>query len=183
MRLAPIALLAPLVLAVPTFGYGATPQQQAADASLMSHLRTILKTSDSTSEETAATATKVQIAWVDLNEDKRPEAIVYVEGRGWCGSGGCRLLVLEQHSDTFRNRGRLSVTRTPIALLSERSSGWRKLTVYVAGGGIIPGYRVVVPFDGSQYARNPTAPPAYKVAEGMEEEVVIAGVEFPFLGR
>lgn len=183
MRHARIALLATLVVVAPTFGNGATSEQQAADAALMSYLRATLKPSHPTFEETSATATKVQVAWVDLNADKRPEAIVYVEGRGWCGSGGCRLLVLEQDGDSFRTRARLSVTRPPIALLSERSSGWRKLTVYIAGGGIIPGYRVVVPFDGSQYARNPTMPPAYKLAEGVEEQVVIGGVEFPFLGR
>ena len=31
---------------------------------------------------------------VDLNEDKKKEALVYLVSSGFCGSGGCNLLVL-----------------------------------------------------------------------------------------
>jgi len=176
-----IGLIA-VVLALPSDAAPATAEQVAADALLTNYLRTVLKGSEPSWEETAATATQVQVAWTDLNADSRPEAIVYVSGRGWCGSGGCRLLVLERNGATFVVRGKLAVTRPPIGLLSDRTSGWRNLTVYVAGGGIIPGYRVIVPFDGKTYASNPTVSPARRLGPGIDEEIVIPATQFPFLG-
>lgn len=36
-------------------------------------------------------STEYSAAFVDLNGDGKKEAIVYLEGRWWCGSGGVRL--------------------------------------------------------------------------------------------
>ena len=34
-------------------------------------------------------------ALVDLDGDRAPEALVYLSGRDWCGSGGCILYILQ----------------------------------------------------------------------------------------
>ena len=39
-------------------------------------------------------------AFVDLNGDGRPEAVVRLTSSHWCGSGGCTTLVLERDSDS-----------------------------------------------------------------------------------
>jgi hypothetical protein len=39
--------------------------------------------------------TRYIAAFRDLNDDGTPEAIVYLIGKRWCGSGGCNTLVLK----------------------------------------------------------------------------------------
>jgi hypothetical protein len=51
-------------------------------------------------------------------------------------------------------------------MLPRKDAGWRTLTLYVAGGGIIPGYVAAIPFRGSRYAHNPTIPPARRLRPG-----------------
>jgi hypothetical protein len=38
--------------------------------------------------------------------------------------------------------------------------GWRNLAVFVAGGGIMPGYFAELQFDGKSYPENPSIGPA-----------------------
>ncbi len=42
--------------------------------------------------------TRYVAAFRDLNSDGVHEAIVYLVGSSWCGSGGCNTLVLAQYS-------------------------------------------------------------------------------------
>jgi hypothetical protein len=97
-------------------------------------------------------------AWVDLRGDGGRQAIVYVQDR--CGSGGCTLLVLEHDGRTFRIVGEITITRPPIQILSHVTNGWHDIGVFVAGGGTPDRYQAGVPFEGKQYALNPTVPPA-----------------------
>jgi hypothetical protein len=39
-------------------------------------------------------ATRYVLAFRDLDTDGTPEAIVYLVGKKWCGSGGCNTLIL-----------------------------------------------------------------------------------------
>ena len=41
-------------------------------------------------------------------------ALVYLTGPAWCGSGGCRLLVLDRDGSSYRSVGEISVARAPI---------------------------------------------------------------------
>jgi hypothetical protein len=160
----------------------ATRQQQMAQERLIGFLKQELGGNQFPEwEKAAGQATHLQVAWKDLNGDGKPEALVYVSGRAWCGSGGCRLFVCEQVSDNFRIRAETTITRLPVAVLAHRSNGWRDIVVTVAGGGIIPGYRAVLPFDGKRYAPNPSVPPAYRVRDGASEEVLLPADIYPFL--
>jgi hypothetical protein len=110
-------------------------------------------------------------ALVDLNGDGLKEVIVYVDSL--CGSGGCNLFVLESKKNGFDVVGALTITRPPIRVLKSRTNGWRDLAVWVQGGGIQPGYEALVPFDGSQYASNPTVAPARRARSSAAGDLAI----------
>ena len=116
-------------------------------------------------------------AFVDLNGDGKDEAIVYLTGRGWCGSGGCNMLVLTQEGDTWRLVTSITTTWPPIRVLASRSHGWRDISVWVRGGGIRPGYEAELSFDGETYATNPSVPPARPLAAKVDGKVVILSPE------
>lgn len=94
----------------------------------------------------------------DLNGDGRDEAVVLMQGRRWCGTGGCTMLVLTPHRGAWRTVTRITVTYAPIRLLPTRSRGWRDLAVRIAGGGVRAG-EVTLRFNGRTYPTNPTVLP------------------------
>lgn len=93
------------------------------------------------------------LAWKDLNGDGLDEAIVYLTGQYFCGSGGCSLLVLSKDGEGWRTVGDVSTTRTPVSVLASSSNGWRDLAVAVAGGGG-PAGTMALKFDGKAYPGN-----------------------------
>jgi len=97
----------------------------------------------------------------DLNADGAPEAVVYLNGPGWCGSGGCGLLVLQKRSNKWAVVGNASIVKLPIRVLPHKSHGWHSLGVEVQGGGIIEGYEAALDFNGARYPSNPSMPPAH----------------------
>ena len=121
--------------------------------------------------------TRYVAAFRDLNGDGLPEAIVYLLGNGWCGSGGCNTLVLARAGDSWKLVGNTTVTRPPIRVLFTTAHRWHSICVWVQGGGIQPGYEAELPFDGESYPRNPTVPPARKVEGSAEGAVVIASTQ------
>jgi hypothetical protein len=98
--------------------------------------------------------------------------IVYLQGRLYCGSGGCELLVLRYRDTTFHLLSSISIVNLPVSYLSTKTNGLPDLAVMVRGGGIIPGYEAALPFDGTAYAENPSVPPARKV-QSEEKHVLI----------
>jgi hypothetical protein len=110
-------------------------------------------------------------AFVDLNADGIDEAIVYLVGRGWCGSGGCRMLILTPEGDSYRILAKTTITHPPIRVLARVSHGWRSVSIWVRGGGILQGYEVELQFDGKTYESNPNLAP--RLSEGVPGQVVI----------
>jgi len=104
--------------------------------------------------------TSYKRADADLNGDSRSEAFVYVTDPGYCGSGGCTLVVLSRQGRGFRVVLRSTVTQLPIRMLPTSTRGWRDVGVTVAGGGITRRYVARLRFNGSRYPSNPTVPPA-----------------------
>lgn len=117
--------------------------------------------------------TRFVTAFVRLNGKGRPQAIVYITGRTWCGTGGCLTLVLSPTDSSYRVVGRTSITRPPISVLKTSSNGWRDIGVWVQGGGIQPGYEARLRFDGRAYPGNPSIAPATPVAGHSEGQVVL----------
>lgn len=108
---------------------------------------------------------RYSFALVDLDGDRREEAVVRVEGSATCGSGGCNLLVLTPAGNSYREVSRHTIIWPPIGVLPARTRGWHDLSVFVAGGGIRPGYHARLRFDGRHYPLNPSVPPAEPMAE------------------
>jgi hypothetical protein len=112
-------------------------------------------------------------AFFDLNDDGKKEVIVYLEGRWWCGSGGCPTLVLTSEGSSYRLVTKIVITRAPIRVLATRSHGWLTLTAWVQGGGVQPGYEAELPFDGKSYPTSAANPPARPLAKSVAGEVVL----------
>jgi hypothetical protein len=74
------------------------------------------------------------IAFSDLNDDHRPEAIVHLVDGAHCGAGGCTTFVLTEGADGWRSIGRMTGSRLPIYRLPGQNGGWFDLGVYGAGG-------------------------------------------------
>jgi hypothetical protein len=140
----------------------------AADASLRAFLQNYLRRPYLSENETTYLN-----AWFDLNSDGKQEAIVYLIGRNWCGSGGCTTLILEPQDSSYRLITKIKIARPPISVLTTSSHGWHTLTVWVQGGGVQPGYEAELLFDGKTYPTNPSVPPAHRLAGETKREVAI----------
>lgn len=113
-------------------------------------------------------------ALVDLNGDGVSEAIVYVTGQRWCGSGGCMTLILVRNdSASYSIVSKILITRPPIRVFNKASNGWRNIGVWVQGGGIQPGYEAELRFDGKTYPTNPSIPSARRLTENVGAEVAV----------
>ena len=112
-------------------------------------------------------------AFVDLDGDRTPEVIVYLSGAGWCGSGGCTMLVLSHTNSSFELVTKTTLVRLPIRVLASTSHGWRDIVVWVGGGGILNGHEVGLCFDGETYPSNPSIPPAAPLGANAHGKVVI----------
>lgn len=124
--------------------------------------------------------TRYSVAMVDLDGDKRPEALIYAMSTSAgglqsdeCGSGGCDLYVLSLTPTGYRQISDISISSPPIRVLPSVTHGWHDLGVMVAGGGIINGYEARLRFDGEGYPANPTVPSAARL-KTMVGKVVIA---------
>jgi hypothetical protein len=143
--------------------------QQKADAQTSEaneSLKSFLKTLDDDK------TTRYALAFRDLNADGTPEAIVYLVGNRWCGSGGCNTLILTPERSSWRIVGNIRITRPPIRVLKSTSHGWRDVSVWVQGGGTQSGYEAELRFNGKAYPSNPSVPPAERL-EKPKGEVVI----------
>jgi hypothetical protein len=116
---------------------------------------------------------------VKLDNGAVPEALVYMPGADFCGSGGCTCFVFAARGGEYRLVSRLSLTRPPIIVSSHRTNGWSDLVVFVSGGGIQPGYYAVLPFDGAKYPENPTTKPAARLKERVGGVAYLAGADNP----
>ncbi|HET7259786.1 MAG TPA: hypothetical protein VFI75_08690 [Candidatus Acidoferrum sp.] len=110
---------------------------------------------------------------VELKDDGTKQAIVYITGRAWCGSGGCVMLILDPQGASYRVVTQTTITRPPIRVLNSKSNEWHDLGVMVAGGGIKPGYEAQLSFDGKAYPSNPTVSPARPLKAKVEGKTVI----------
>lgn len=91
----------------------------------------------------------------DLNGDGNEELITQLD---WCGSGGCTLLIFENHEDNWRFNSRMTLVNTPINLGVNSSEGWRDLVLFVSGGGATPNQHIME-YTGVSYPLNPSTAP------------------------
>jgi hypothetical protein len=120
--------------------------------------------------------TRYFVAFGDLSGDGTPEVIVYLTGP-WCGSGGCTALILARNDASYSIVTKITTTWPPIRVLTSTSHAWHDITVWVRGGGIIPGYEAKLRFDGKTYPGNPSMPPASRMTGKVAGRIVISGSE------
>lgn len=151
-------------------GQDRTLQGAAADVALKAFLRDYLKSGNGEFDRT----TRYSAVYAKLSAGaEAPETVVYVSGRYWCGSGGCRMLILKPEGASFRVIARTTITWPPIRVLHTTTNGWHDVGVWVQGGGIQPGYTALLPFDGKAYASNPSVPPARYATGDLGGVIVI----------
>jgi hypothetical protein len=126
--------------------------------------------------------TRFSSAIIKSNGFTQEEIVVYISGRSWCGTGGCRLWIIEPDGTSFKVIGEMTIVHLPIRVLHSKSNGHFDIGVWVEGGGIQPGYEALLQFDGKAYPDNPSVAPARQHTEKVAGKVVIArGVEGEFL--
>jgi|SRR5216684_134720 len=118
-------------------------------------------------------ATGYFAAFVHLRDDNTQQAIVYLTNDGWCGSGGCTMLILEPTGSTYRVTTKVTTTRPPIRVLSTKTNGWHDLAVRVQGGGVVHAYEAKLPFNGKSYPISPSMPAAKPLTTEIAGEVIV----------
>jgi hypothetical protein len=88
--------------------------------------------------------TRIAVFSLKTNGEESEEDIVYVSGQGWCGSGGCTMLILQATKSAFKVLGRVTIVQLPVRLLPSLSYGHPDIGVSVHGGGILSKYEAVL---------------------------------------
>ena len=166
-----IALLC-MAFALPTCFAQAPPKAGASNADEES-IRKLFQSRDNDK------STRYLAVFRDLNGDGAPEAIVYLIGPQWCGSGGCHLFILQKSGGNWKTVTSMTITNPPIRVLDSKLNGWHSLGVRVQGGGIQPGYEAELRFNGKSYPKNPSVPPARRAGKNLAGEVVIKDSDNP----
>lgn len=101
----------------------------------------------------------------NLNSDGSAEHIVLMQGRYFCGSGGCTGFLFDNNGKLINN---MSVVKTPVVLANSYSHGWQDFMVWSNGS-----YRLMS-FNGEAYPSNPSLEPA--VNRDADIQAAIANV-------
>jgi hypothetical protein len=149
----------------------AQPQHQPSSKQQEDSLKRFLRNYVGSGDDEKRTS--YSSAFVDLKDDGTQEVIVFLSGGGWCGTGGCRTLILAPKAPSYRVVTAIIIAWTPIRVLTTKSHGWHDLSVWVEGGGIQPGYETTLSFDGRTYPRKTSVPPARRPAKKAAGKVVI----------
>lgn len=115
---------------------------------------------------------RYRTASTSLDDGMEPQVFVYLNGRAWCGSGGCTLLLLKQSAGAFEVVDRFTITRLPVYILPSKSNGWRDIAVTVGGGGLAYGTSVLK-FDGKAYPSNPVLEPTVSLDTELPGVVIL----------
>ena len=118
--------------------------------------------------------TKIKVVRIMATNGKAQD-LVYISARDWCGTGGCRLLILEPAESTFKMLGSETAVKLPIKLLRSMNNGRPDILVTMRGTGVLDD-EAVLSFDGEKYPSNPTVPPARK-ATAVGGKVIMANTD------
>ncbi|MGF1848539.1 COG3650 family protein [Vibrio lentus] len=115
-----------------------------------------------------------QYRWLtyDLNGDGKEELFAQLD---WCGSGGCTLLIFENHQDNWRFNSRMTLVKGDIRLGKSQSHGWQDLIFNVSGGGATPA-KHTLSYTGVSYPLNPSVAPVANDADISDVVLFADGV-------
>ncbi len=153
-----------------TWCFPQTPRQSGSGQD--GRLREFLKTYVGVPTEETKT-TRYSAAFVDLRGARTKEVIVFLSSNGWCGTGGCTMLILAPEGTSYRIVTKTVATRLPIRVLVTKSNGWRDISVVARINGIEPLYEALLSFDGDNYPSSSAVPPARRLIGKVPGKVVI----------
>ncbi|MCP3697795.1 MAG: hypothetical protein GY920_04450 [Aliivibrio sp.] len=122
----------------------------------------------SVSEATKESEPVFSVGYADLNGDGLKDALVFLKGMQWCGSGGCTLMIFENLGDSYQLVSKSSVTSTPISVAKTKTNGWKDLIVWSRGSG-----QVLMKFNGDKYPHNPSLEPLASKSQMAEAHLVL----------
>src|SRR6185437_3388628 len=114
MKRSPLLIVCAFAVLVPSGFASAQQASKSQSTALRQYLQHEFKNDN-------VDGTVYSAALVDLNGDGKPEAIVYLSGPGWCGSGGCGMLVLTPQGNSYREITSTTITRPPIRVLQSKT--------------------------------------------------------------
>lgn len=146
---APLLALALLLAPADTTG---VPKPSSA-ALLLSAVQAYVEPLDAPNEDL-----QIRTEWADLTGDGADDALVYLDGPTWCGSGGCTVLVFEAVTGeadiaelgAFRPAAEISLMNGPVVVAETSHNGWADLVVTSEDG-----QTVSLRFDGETYPTSP----------------------------
>lgn len=112
-------------------------------------------------------------SFVGLVGPEDRQAIVYLTGEGWCGSGGCTLLILTFEGSSYKVISRIPATGLPIRRLLTTSRGWHDLAVWRRGGGV-QGHEERLRFDGQGYWWDSSDSAGAPTVENLRGKIVLS---------
>ncbi|MFS1881838.1 COG3650 family protein [Vibrio splendidus] len=116
--------------------------------------------------------TKYRWLTYDLNGDGKEELFAQLD---WCGSGGCTLLIFENHQDNWRFNSRVTLVKGDIRLGKSQNHGWQDLIFDVSGGGATPA-KHTLSYSGVSYPLNPSVAPVADDADISDVVLFADGV-------
>ena len=153
------------ILMIALFGSVDTGTQANSYSALETELRKMYSVDDG--------EVRYFLKWFDLNGDGTPEAIVHAVGPQVCGTSGCETHIFAKLGASYKLISTIGLSRPLVVASPRRSHGWRNLIVFVAGGGILPGYYAVLRFNGTTYPDNPTIKPVKRITGELRGAVLI----------
>lgn len=69
-------------------------------------------------------------SFIDLNNDRVDDAIVFLQGQSWCAPEGCTMLVLQGEGEGFRVVSKVSEVLAPVRVAETQSHTWRDIVVH-----------------------------------------------------
>jgi hypothetical protein len=105
-------------------------------------------------------ASTYEYARIDLNDDKRRDALVLFKTPFgyWCGTHGCTMLVLRAHNDHFSLVNAIQPVREPVYISPQKSRGWNNIVLRVSGRWD-EAKDVAMRYNGRQYPEDPSRQP------------------------
>jgi hypothetical protein len=150
-------------------GQTATPSLSHSQATV----RNFLQAYDSDGDSNLDKTTHYFVAFADLEDNGKQDAIVYfTDSRSWCGTGGCTTLVLAPTATSYRVVSKIVTTRPPIRVLDTKSHGWHDLAVR-AQWGDVPAYETKLSFSGKSYQFSTSSGRAQRLDGQVPGKVVV----------
>jgi hypothetical protein len=92
---------------------------------------------------------------VDLNDDRKPETLVWLHSAMLGGSSGYTAQIYRSEKEGYNLLWEGTPAWNPVIVSGRKTRGWRNLIMLVGGGGVRPGYWIEVRFDGQSYSSSP----------------------------